>query len=157
VLTVPHYRQTNPGNRNSCVPAAVRIVFAYQGVHIEEAAVCDLLQTDETGTSLADLDTLLAQSFPHCYVRVESSSLDSLRQSLQDGIPPIVIVNTASLQSYWQRECVHALVVVGIEEQAVFVNDPFFDDAPKQIPTAEFLAAWGVYGQFTIIIVLPKV
>jgi hypothetical protein len=132
------------------------MVLACQGVHVEEEAVCDLLQTDEAGTSLADLDTLLAQSFPQCRVRVESSSLDSLRQSLQEGIPPIVIVNTASLQSYWQRECVHALLVVGIEEQIVFVNDPFFDDAPKQIPVAEFLAAWGVYGQFTIVIVLPK-
>lgn len=132
------------------------MVFACQGVSVEEGAVCDLLQTDEAGTSLADLDVLLEQGFPHCQVRIASSSLDSLRQSLQEGIPPIVIVNTAPLQSYWQRECVHALVVVGIEDQVVIVNDPFFDDAPKRIPTTEFLAAWGVYGQFTIIIVLPK-
>ncbi len=133
------------------------MVLAYQAIRVEEVVVCDLLRTDEAGTSLADLDTLLKQGFPHCQVRVEASSLDSLRQSLRDGIPPIAIVNTAPLRSYWQRACVHALVVIGIEEQIVFVNDPFFDDAPKRIPVTEFLAAWGVYGQFTIILSLAKV
>lgn len=132
------------------------MVLAYQGVRVAEEAMCDHLRTDEAGTSLVDLDTLLEQVVPHCQVRVEASSLDSLRQSLRDGVPPIVIVNTAPLRSYWQRECAHALVVVGIEEQLVFVNDPFFDDAPKRIPAAEFLAAWGVYGQFTLMLVLPK-
>ncbi|MBI3247717.1 MAG: hypothetical protein HYZ50_14535 [Deltaproteobacteria bacterium] len=132
------------------------MVLAFQGVHLEEAERCDLLKTDAAGTSLVDLDEVLQQSFSHCQVRVEASSLATLRQSLQSNIPPIVIVHTDLLKSYWQKECVHALVVIDIEDQIVLVNDPFFADAPKRVPVAEFLAAWGAYGQFTIIISLPK-
>ena len=156
MLTVPHYRQTNPGNRNSCVPAAVWTVLAFQGVHLEEEEVCDLMKTDEAGTSLVDLDKCYSRAFLTVKSELKPLSLAALRQSLQSDIPPIVIVNTDLLKSYWQKECVHALVVVGIEDQVVLVNDPFFAEAPKRVPVAEFLAAWGAYGQFTIVISLPK-
>jgi len=65
-----------------------------------------------------------------------------LAQWLQEDSPPISFVSTGLL-SYWQAECLHALVVVGIEEQQVFVHDPAFDAAPLTIPRDEVLAAWG--------------
>jgi hypothetical protein len=75
---------------------------------------------------------------------------------VQEGIPPIVFVATAAL-SYWQTECLHALVVVGIEEQAILVHDPAFGNAPLPIPRDEFLAAWGELAQLTALIrVLPS-
>ena len=70
---------------------------------------------------------------------------------VQEGIPPIVVVATAAL-SYWQTDCLQALVVVDIEEQAILVHDPAFESAPRTIPRDEFLAAWGELAQLTALI-----
>ena len=37
MLNVPHTRQTNPQERNSCVPACLSMALAYQGVTLHEA------------------------------------------------------------------------------------------------------------------------
>jgi len=36
----------------------------------------------------------------------------------------------------------HALVLVGIDEDYVLVNDPAFSDAPKSVGVGEFDLAW---------------
>lgn len=36
----------------------------------------------------------------------------------------------------------HALVVVGFDEQRIFVNDPAFDNHPIAIPLIQFELAW---------------
>ena len=33
-------------------------------------------------------------------------------------------------------------MVIGIEEDKIYVNDPAFEDAPKEISLTEFGAAW---------------
>ncbi len=139
MLQVPHLPQTNPQGRNSCVPAAVRMVLAFQGTALEEEALCDLLETQQAGTAVLNV-LLLSQRIANCHAEV-----------LQDGVPPIVFVSTAPLQ-YWQTECLHALVVVEVEEQTVQVYDPAFATAPIAIPRDEFLAAWGELAQLTALV-----
>jgi ABC-type bacteriocin/lantibiotic exporter with double-glycine peptidase domain len=150
VLQAPHLPQTNPQGRNSCVPAAVRMVLAFQGTTLEEDELCDLLETQQTGTAVLNV-LLLPQRVAKCHAEVASASFDDLTRWLQEGIPPIVFVSTAPLQ-YWQTECLHALVVVEVEEQIVQVHDPAFATAPIAIPRDEFLAAWGELAQLTALI-----
>jgi ABC-type bacteriocin/lantibiotic exporter with double-glycine peptidase domain len=64
-----------------------------------------------------------------------------LRTHLENGLPPVVFVNT-DLLSYWSEKTGHAVVVVAIEQDRVYVNDPKFADAPKVIPLVEFESAW---------------
>lgn len=150
MLQVPHFPQTNPQGRNSCVPAALRMVLAFQGVAFEEEELCNLLETQQVGTEVLNV-LLLNQRLARCHAEVVSASLDDLARWLQEGIPPVVFVSTVPL-SYWKTECLHALVVVGVEEQSVFVHDPAFEIVPLTIPRDEFLAAWGELAQLTALI-----
>jgi len=150
VLQVPHLLQTNPQGRNSCVPATVRMVLAFQGVALGEEELCGLLETQQAGTPVLNV-LLLAQRVTRCYAEVTSASFDDLVRWLQEGIPPIVFVSTAPLQ-YWQTECLHALVVVEAEEQTVLAHDPAFATAPITIPRDEFLVAWGELAQLTALV-----
>jgi ABC-type bacteriocin/lantibiotic exporter with double-glycine peptidase domain len=150
VLQIPHLPQTNPQSYNSCVPAAVRMVLAFHGVILGEEELCRLLETQPVGTSVLNV-LLLTQHVSECHVEVISASFDDLVRWLQENVPPIVFVSTAPLH-YWQAKCLHALVVVGIEEQSVWVHDPALATAPTAIPRDEFLAAWGEVAQLAALV-----
>src|SRR5262249_24059292 len=77
VLQVPYLPQTNPQGRNSCVPAAVRMVLAFQGVALEEEDLCSLLETQQVGTPVLNV-LLLTQHVPRCHAEVISASFDDL-------------------------------------------------------------------------------
>lgn len=150
MLQIPHLPQTNPQGRNSCVPAAVRMVLAFQGVTLGEEELCDLLETQPAGTAVLNV-LLLNQRVAKCHAEVASASFDDLVRWLREGIPPIVFVSTTPLR-YWQTECLHALIIVEAEEQTVLVHDPAFPTAPIAIPRDEFLAAWGELAQLTALV-----
>jgi len=154
MLQVPHLPQTNPQGRNSCVPAVVRMVLASQGLVLGEEALCDLLETHPAGTEVFNV-LLLTQHLTGCRVEVTSASFDDLERWLQQGLPPIVFVATEVLP-YWQTACLHALVVVGIEEHAILVHDPAFEQAPFTVPRDAFLAAWGELAQLTALIRISR-
>jgi ABC-type bacteriocin/lantibiotic exporter with double-glycine peptidase domain len=148
VLQVPHFLQTDPQGCNSCVPATVKMVLAFQGMAVDEEKLCSLLETKPRGTPALNV-LLLNDRLPQCMVKAEPASVDDLRRSLQGGIPPISFVRT-SLLPYWQgKDVMHALVVVEIQEGSVFVNDPRYSTAPLSIALADFLAAWDVFDNFT--------
>jgi len=91
VLQITHLPQTNPQGYNSCVPAAVRMVLAFQGVALGEEELCRLLDTQQIGTPVLNV-LLLSQRVSKCHVEVTSTSFDDLARWLQEGVPPIVFV-----------------------------------------------------------------
>ncbi len=70
-----------------------------------------------------------------------STTLSQLRQNLLDGIPSIVFVSTEVLP-YHDRVSFHAVVIVGLSEETVYINDPAFEAAPQAIPMGYFMLAW---------------
>ncbi len=52
-----------------------------------------------------------------------------------------MFVNTIELD-YWTEATRHAVVVVGIDERQVYLNDPFFEVAPQIVSRLEFELAW---------------
>jgi hypothetical protein len=70
-----------------------------------------------------------------------SAALDELKGWLADNKPPIVFLRTLFLD-YWTEDTFHAAVVVGIEGQKVYLNDPAFETAPQVCSLDSFLAAW---------------
>jgi len=75
------------------------------------------------------------------YVRYARGTLDELLDYLARGQPCIVLVRTDQLP-YWTCATDHAVLVVGFDEQAVYVNDPAFEQAPQCVPRADFELAW---------------
>lgn len=130
------------------------MVLAYQGVTFREQELCDFLDTQLIGTEAWNV-LLLEQHIANCQVEIDSMSFDRLQESLSDNIPPIAFVATRLL-SYWQHETIHAVVVVGISEDSVYVNDPALPDAPCAVPRAEFLAAWSELDFLTVIVVVES-
>lgn len=43
---------------------------------------------------------------------------------------------------HWQVEDAHAVVLVGLTSDTVYLNDPAFDAAPQTAPLDHFLLAW---------------
>jgi len=126
------------------------MVLAFHGITLGEEELCRLLETQPVGTSVLNV-LLLTQHISGCHVEVISASFDDLVRWLQENVPPIVFVSTAPLH-YWQMKCLHALVVIGIEEQVVWVHDPALAAAPTAIPRDEFLAAWGELAQLAALV-----
>lgn len=49
---------------------------------------------------------------------------------------------TAELKSYWTVPTFHAVVVTGLDDELIYLHDPYFPDAPKEVQRDEFLLAW---------------
>lgn len=58
------------------------------------------------------------------------------------GLPVIAAVNTRELTSYWHVAVAHAVVIVGIDNEFIYLNDPALDNAPTRVALAEFDLAW---------------
>jgi len=114
------------------------MVLAYLGRHLEQEKLASILGTTELGTMSSNISRLTTLGLT---VEYEEGSIIKLHRHLSQGIPCIVFLWTGNL-SYWQVDTPHAVVVVGMTEDTVLVNDPAFDDAPIRVPVDEFFLAW---------------
>lgn len=145
LLPVPHYSQSRDG---MCLPACVRMVLAYNGLTLDEEAIARRLKTKDFGTPISNV-LLLKQWRPE--IELGSFSEDRLKTELTGGRPVIARVWTAMLH-YWEVDTSHVVVVVGFDEQNVFVNDPATETWPVQVSWNGFLAAWFEFNQTAIVI-----
>ena len=136
-LSVPHFEQEFP---YSCAATCVRMVLAFHGQVRPEADLRQLLNTQPHGTRARNLMAVTALGFD---VQLGTANLSDLRDALVGGLPPIVFLDTGPLD-YWQTDCAHMAVVVGIDDTTVFLNDPFFATAPQPTSLASFLQAWAL-------------
>lgn len=78
-------------------------------------------------------------------IREDAGRVRSLRNQIKDwmdqSVPPIVAVQTAFLD-HWAVPTQHTIVVVGYDENNVYVNDPAFDKGPTPVLINGFLATW---------------
>src|ERR1700722_15595029 len=117
LLNVPHYKQEFP---YSCAAACARMVLAHYGCVRTEDELRYVLGTTANGTPARAFSALISLGFD---VQLRFTHLGELSTLLATGVPPIVFVNTGSLD-YWSFDCAHILVVVGLDVTTVSVNDP---------------------------------
>lgn len=134
-LNVPHLRQTTDG---ACLEACVAMVLAYLQQPMTESQISQLFEADDSGTPASRVRRLERWGFQITY---GSTTLETLKAWLAQGIPPIALVYTEFLD-YWTDETPHAVVVVGLEQDRVYLNDPVFDTVPQIASLDGFLAAW---------------
>jgi ABC-type bacteriocin/lantibiotic exporter with double-glycine peptidase domain len=145
-LKVPHFRQTTDG---TCLEACVCMILAYLQSPVEESKVCELFESDEIGTPSSRVLRLEQWDFKVTY---GSTNLEQLRLWLTQRMPPIAFVQTQFLD-YWAESTPHAVVVVGIDDEQVYLNDPAFDTTPQIASRDGFLAAWIEMDEVAAIIV----
>jgi ABC-type bacteriocin/lantibiotic exporter with double-glycine peptidase domain len=145
-LSVPHFKQEL---EFSCVAACVRMVLAFQGRSYSEAELRQLLNTRPSGTPARNVARVVSLGFD---VHLAPYNISLLAASLAAAAPPIVFFETAPLD-YWQIDCAHVAVLVGLEDANVCLNDPYFDTAPQRASLASFQQAWAATGQLAVLIV----
>ena len=145
-LPIPHFKQTAG---NTCVPAFVRMVLAYLQHSIDEPTLVKLLDTKPFGTAVRNIQRVSSLGF---VVSFGSSALTSIRAALASGNPVIAFVMTGHLK-YWQVNVAHAVVVVGIDDENVYLDDPWIDASPQVSPIDDFLAAWAEFDHLAATII----
>lgn len=137
-LVVPHFKQIRDG---FCLPACVEMVLGYWGLEQEQSQLAAILQTvPGAGTSGSKIKLLASK---HLNVIYESGELRDLRMALENDIPPIALVWTGELP-YWKIKTPHAVVVTGINDELVWLNDPAEEKPDVQITIGDFYLAWDV-------------
>jgi len=116
------------------------MVLAHLGLDMEEKQLEAILRTTPGGTTAADIQKIQRLGLD---VNVHPSSLFELYDLLRKGVPCIVFLWTGNLE-YWNIACWHTVVVIGFEENIIYVNDPFFSDAPQKADLHNFLNAWAL-------------
>ncbi len=131
LLVVLHEQQRDDAD---CLAACALMCLRYLGKDVTYERVKQLLQTRWFGTPANNV-TKLSQ----LGVRVELKELSAsdVHKKLQMGLPVIAFVSTSDLP-YWVTDTNHAIVVVGMDDGVVYVNDPAFNDAPQAISRVSF-------------------
>ena len=145
LLQAPHDSQSRDG---MCLPACVRMALAHQGRTYSEAALAMLLKTRDFGTPISNAVRLELWGLT---VEVGPCTVDRLTTELREGRPVIARVWTAMLD-YWEVETSLVVVVVGFDDEGVYVNDPAAEIWPIHVSWNGFLAAWFEFGQTAVFI-----
>jgi ABC-type bacteriocin/lantibiotic exporter with double-glycine peptidase domain len=135
LLPVSHQPQQRQAD---CLAACARMVLHYLQVPVDYQRLTRLLRLDAIGTPFRNPQHLESLGLE---IRITEGDMLKLRRHLDSGLPVIAAVDTAQL-AYWSETSSHAVVIVGLDEQFVYVNDPDLADAPQKISLAEFELAW---------------
>jgi ABC-type bacteriocin/lantibiotic exporter with double-glycine peptidase domain len=127
------------------------MILTYLQYPVEEDEVTALFEADDAGVTASRILRLEQWGFQVIY---GSTTFQELQAWLAQDLPPIVLVHTQFLD-YWATNTAHAVVVVGIEGDSVYLNDPAFDMAPQLASLDGFLAAWIEMDEVAAIITSP--
>jgi ABC-type bacteriocin/lantibiotic exporter with double-glycine peptidase domain len=123
-----------------CLAACAMMVLDYFDIPINYQRLLRLLRVKQPeGTPFYNIQEISKQGIS---VIDGHGTLPELYNHLCDGHPCIVSVQTEELPHWQHQRSQHALLVVGMDEDHVYVNDPEFPQAPIRVPTGDFLLAW---------------
>lgn len=126
------------------------MVLDYLGIQVRYGRLLKLLKIESFGASAYNLNYLSSLGIT---AAIDIRDMTVLRELLQAGSPLITLVRTGEL-SYWSQNANHVVVVVGCEDDAVFINDPAFEQAPIQVSIIEFELAWLAFDYLSIVLSL---
>lgn len=141
LLPVPHRRQSGGSD---CLAVCVAMLLDFIGRPVAYRRLLKLLGITPFGTPARRVVNLAKWGLQVTYARGSLAELEAL---IEHGQPGIVFVRTEHLP-YWSFSTDHAVVVVGFDEQSVYVNDPYFEKAPQAIPRGDFYLAWMVFDHY---------
>lgn len=135
ILAVPHVPQRQQGE---CLAACAAMVLAYLGLSVTYDQLLQLLRVDWFGTPASNIRELGNLGLNVFY---QGGTLADLKGHLSNNQPCIAFLKTGELP-YWDESIDHAVVVVGVDDQSIFLNDPAFPNAPIQVSHGDFDLAW---------------
>ncbi len=136
-LSIPFHKQQAAGY---CLPACVQMVLAHQQIIRSQADLATQLGVRASlGTPTRSVLGLASDQLRVVYGEGTEATL---QKWLALSWPVIAFVQAGEL-SYWQGESFqHAVVVVGLEGNTVWLLDPDIDETVIAVDLDEFMLAW---------------
>lgn len=136
LLSVSHQQQRQ---QSDCLAACASMVLEYLHIRADYTRLLRLLRIGPIGTAFGNLAELRKLGV---VVLIDNGTSADIKRFLVSGLPVIVFLDTVEL-AYWKYEHTdHAVVVIGVDEQNVRLNDPEFREAPQVCSIGEFELAW---------------
>ncbi len=145
--TVPDVAQSTD---YSCGCSALEAVLAYWGVALSEKEIIEEAKVDpEVGAEMEHLAAIAVKRGLKALVK-EKLGLKDLLAELKKGRPVIALIQawrdedaTGSWKDEWDAG--HYVVVIGIDREFVYLEDPSLEETRGKIPHAEFVERWHCY------------
>lgn len=141
LLNVPDINQ--PTN-SSGGPASLQAVLAYYGTDVSVSKLINMTNTTENGTTPENIAQAAQDSGFTAEVK-ENLTLQDLQNNINTGTPIIIICQTGKENATsWNDDYDdgHYLVVIGMDSQNIYFEDPALIGSKGYIPLQEFLERW---------------
>lgn len=135
LLLVPHIPQENDGD---CLAACAAMVLQYLQQPLSYPQIRQLLRVKPYGAPAGNIRYLTQLGLVVIYSQTD---MPGLQDWLDQGHPIMAFVRTGDLP-YWDYSTDHAVLVVGYDDEAVFLNDPSEKKAPTVVDKGDFELAW---------------
>lgn len=143
ILSVPHVQQRQAGE---CLAACAAMICNYLNVTVDYARLVRLLEIQQdVGVSFSKIHKLEKLGLTTIYR--QGGTLQQLYDLLAAGWPVIISIQTKELPYWHGIASFHAVVLVGMDRDWVYLNDPDWPDGPIQAPIGDFDLAWLARGE----------
>lgn len=135
-IEIEHVQQRSDGE---CLATCAAMVLNFIGRPVAYRKLMQQLEIkDGLGTPSFKIRKLEQLGVRVLY---KQGNFEILQKHLQAGQPCIVFVKTGELP-YWTRNLDHAVVLAGMDDQFVYLNDPSLPTAPTSVSRGDFDLAW---------------
>jgi uncharacterized protein len=132
----------------SCGASALRAVLSYWGSEVDEADLMALLHTNSEVGTYPEGIAKGARSLGFDAEVVENLTVDELERLTVDGYPVIALAQVwlserdagRALEKIWDNG--HYIVVIGVDQDHVYFQDPFIHMSKAFVPRRTFEAHW---------------
>lgn len=137
ILNVTHSRQET---ETGCLAACAQMVLNYLGIRRSQDELARQMRSiPHVGTVGRNILNLQSSELRVVYTQ---GTLEQLRAWLSQEVPVIALVQTAELP-YWDKvEARRTVVVVGLDEENVYLLDPARDPEVITVSRGDFALAW---------------
>jgi len=136
-LSVPYHPQKGEGD---CLAACAQMVLAYFDIIRSQEQLARQLQVRPAlGAPAPNIRRLASQQLDVDY---GEGTLEQIADWLARSIPVIVFVQAGELPRWREERFQHAVVIVGLTEDSIWLLDPEGDPQPEAVPVEAFLLAW---------------
>ena len=136
ILNVPFVPKRNHGE---CLVACAAMALAHLGRQIDYQSLARAIDLTPIGTPFPNILRLASSNLR---VHVRHGDLQVLYDHLQRGRPCIASVQADHLPHWRGEDFAHAVVVVGMDEDFVYLHDPAVAIHPLRVGLGDFDLAW---------------